>query len=1501
MPKLQNEIPFHPVVQNWFSSQFKQPSPPQKAGWPEIAAGRNTLILSPTGSGKTLAAFLWCINDLLQKQIENDQPFFTGVHTLYISPLKALNNDIQRNLEEPLAGINAEAEKVGLPKPDIKTLVRTGDTPTHVRQAMVKKPPQILITTPESLYLLLTSAKGREIFFDLRYLIVDEIHAICDGKRGVHLSLSLERLMPLCKQEPIRIGLSATQRPLERIAAFLGGQKFDPDKNRHDTRPVKIIDCGQKKQMDVKVVSPVSDFSDLPESTVWPAVIDKLYELITTHETTLVFVNMRVFSEKVARLLNEQHQRVTRNPEAVLALSHHGSISREQRYEVEARLKSGDIPAVIATGSLELGIDIGSIDLVVQLEAPRTVTSAMQRVGRSGHVLGAVSKGRIIPMYPSDLDDTVTIAQLMQQSDIEETQIPENCLDVLAQQIVAELSAREWPRLELFYLVQQSFCYKNLSQSAFDHVLEMLAGRYADTPLRSLQPRINWDRVNERLIALKGARLHAVMNGGTIPDRGYYAVYLSGSNTRLGEMEEEFVFESRVGNVFFLGNNEWKIEKIQQDRIVVSPVKSVKPRPPFWKGDLLYRRFESSSKIGAFRRMVGEFEDDSALAEVADEAVIKNLRHYLNRQKEATKKLPTDKTIIGEWFRDSSDEPHLILHTCFGARVNGLWAIALAATLEQRFSVQVQYTVDDDGLILRALDTADEFPIETLLKLTPQEAEEVILNALIDTPVFAVRFRYNAARALILPRSQPGKRIPLWLQRLRAADLLQVVRQYPDFPIIAETYRDCLYEVFDLPALKVALNQILSGEIQTHFVHTPSPSPMAAGLIFDFLASNLYNEDRTRLPGQMASLNSELLADILNKENIPALVTPETIAEAEARWQHMQLEFQAKDEEGLYIIIEKLAPVSTKYLKKRAKVEIQPLLENLANKNRILQKEKDLWIPVFDSKLFDDDLSQEAMTERVRRVLRIHGPLTSAEIKNKLGFKKNKIEQALDELHLGKEIVTGQLVLGSEEITFCDRHNFAELYRRAISLRRQKIKPADRPQFLKFQLAWHKVGAGGSALEAIIEQYRGCWFPQGFFQRDILRNRTAELKPGELNTKLEELVQSGMVILRARRNELKEAPSLLRRGFRGGSSGRTQFAVFPRGSGSLFFEKEKLEESEAGVPAEAGLIFSFLKENGASFMRDISSGANLSSLQMQKGLQQLAVTGLVGCESQQAFLAMINAESQPEAQSPASWGQRGLPEQTKVSGTYRTRGRIRRLVKTQIDFGSSRWFLMNSFAFLGKPVETETRILQQARLLLRRHGILVKEWYRHESGLVPWYEIFRTLKRLEWQGEIRRGYFIEGLSGVQFALPEAVSLLENIQTGDTKPSQKTAMLSAIDPALPFGGSLSWDLEDANGDGLTIKRLASNHIVFAGAVPILYSENYGNRLWFLRKISDAEIETCISLLKNWLTLPTNLRPRKKIKILQIDDEPATQFTKIDLFVKNGFERSGEKLVLWPSGV
>ncbi len=1499
------KIGFHPVIQKWFDSQFAAPSPPQVQGWPSIATGNHTLILAPTGSGKTLAAFLWSIDQLLRQSLETDAGRFlnntAGVHTLYISPLKALNNDIHRNLQTPLRQIDRLARQEGIAGPEIRVAVRTGDTPPHIRQSMLRKPPHILITTPESVYLLLTSERGRELFRPVQFVIVDEIHSICTNKRGVHLSLSLERMMPLCAREPIRIGLSATQKPLALIAAYLGGQKSSSQNRRFAPRPVNIVDCGQRKHLDLKVITPVSAFDELPDASVWEPVYRRLYEWIRAHQTTLVFASMRAQTEKIARRLNEIHREVSGDPESELALAHHGSISREIRYNIEARLKAGKIPAVIATASLELGIDIGSIDLVVHLGAPKSISAALQRVGRSGHLLSATSKGRILVLYPSDLDDAVTIARCMHRADIEDARIPENALDVLAQQVVAEVAARTWNYDDLCGLIRQSHCYRNLTATQFKHVIEMLSGRFAESPLQVLQARISWDRVNNRLIARRGSRMTAVLNGGTIPDRGYYGVYLKNSNVRLGEVEEEFVFESRVGETFFLGNSEWRIDGIMQSRIIVTPVAAIKPKAPFWKGDTLFRDYATSKKIGQFRRKLLEHLDAGTAVDwltanyAADDATAENLVRYIQRQREHVQALPTDAQVVAETTVSADGQPVIFLHAPLGARVNGAWALALAAALESRWQTMIQYSFDDDGIMLRLPDLTEPPPVDRLLKLTAQEIEENLIAALPASPVFAVQFRYNAARSLMLRRSQPNQRIPLWLQRLRAADLLQAVQQYREFPIIIETFRECLQDVFDLPALKKIVNSLNRGRIYIRSAASAYPSPMAANIMFKFVATHLYEQDKTRHPEKVAGIGGPMLADIVDHEKIPAIVTPELIRQAEMRWQYLAPGFKAASAEDLFDIIATLGPIEDAQIRRRCREDPGRWLTELKQTRRIRSIRRrqngrpiQFWTvsdPVPETKPAPAPLKSLA---RIQLYLSRRGPVDLNRIQTDLKLPRQAVREALQQLVQEKKAVRGQLVFGRKTAQWCDRQNFMQLYRMAVAGRRRVQAPANRISFNRFLFEWHRINKPGQSLLECVQRYRGLRFPIYFFERNILTSRFR--KPGqtvwvENPAELNGLISEGEVIVLAGKS--KEA-------------GRQSIQFRLRGDGSLFDDSDVLVAEAEQLRGEARTVFAFLKENGASYVRDIEMGTRLSHPRLQAALGQLADKGLASCESYEPFLMVLQS-----ANTTGSTDTRMLKKSRQPSlnrGSRRTSGSaIRKMVQAQSRIRDGRWFLTTSFAVMGKPLGAPERAVAQARLLLQRYGILVKEFYRREQGLLPWYSIFQCLKRLEWQGEIRRGYFVKGLSGVQFALPEALDLLEKIHNEPLAAGDQPVLLSSLDPALPYGGTVDWEVVDRAGTSLKIIRSPANHLAFLDGRPVLYAENFVQRLSTIADLPDNDFAIIARLFGDWLKLPPLLRPRNRLEISQIDDQGAATGKFANALMKLGYEKEGDRLILWPSAV
>ncbi|MDZ7725041.1 MAG: DEAD/DEAH box helicase [candidate division KSB1 bacterium] len=1471
-------VGFHTAVETWFRQVFDEPSPPQVRGWPQIAAGRHTLILSPTGSGKTLAAFLWAIDDLLRTGLDCDAKVFDrnagGFHTLYISPLKALNNDIYRNLKQPLRGISGVLRETDVKPPHIRAAVRTGDTPSSERQSMLRRPPHILNTTPESLYLLLTSERVRPLFQNLKYVILDEIHSICSNKRGVHLSLSLERLTALCETEPVRIGLSATQRPLQRIADYLGGQTPGMPQ---EPRPVQIVDCGRSRFLDIRVESPVADFGQLPDATVWPAVINRLYDLIRTQRTTLVFINMRAQTEKIARQLNERYRGETGDPEAVLALAHHGSISREMRYRIEDELKRGLIPAVIATASLEMGIDIGSIDLVVHLNSPASVTSMLQRIGRSGHQLQAVSRGLVLPLYKADLDDAVALTRAALNADIEEAQIPENALDVLAQQMVAELSMRSMTRIKLYQLIRASYCYRNLSENAFNQVVRMLTGRYESTQLRALKPRLTWDRVNDQLIARRGARLTAVMNGGTIADRGYYGVYLQGTRTRLGEVEEEFVFESRVGDIFFLGNTEWCIADIERDRIFVTARASSKPRAPFWKAEPLFRDFHTSLLIGALRRGLeagldtGNWPDDCP----ADEQARANTLDLLRRQKAHTGELPTDQRIVAELFTDSVNEPHLVLHAPFGGRVLGAWATALGHLLEQRYGSQIQFTFDDDAVLIRLPDVTDFSVLDELLQMRPDDAERLLTEALPNTPLFAVRFRHNASRALLLQRSRVDQRIPLWLQRLRAADLLQAVTEFSDFPILLETLRDCLQNVFDSEGLKTVLQKIQAGSMRIHKVETRSPSPMASGVMFRLVFNYMYDYDQSRIPGQAAEFHRELLDEILGRNTIPTLVSSSVVRKAEQVWQYTLPERRAKDREDLFEILSVLGPISERELSERAGDEWRHWLQDLQDSGRI-QMWNGEWITAEDRERFWQD---EDGYYRLQRILKTRGPAEIEELEKHLPQSREQIYEQLETLLNENRLVRGQLVVGAPGEQWCDRENFAQLYRRAIAVQRRAHEPLQRTDFYRFLLDWHHLEQH-TGLTELVRQYSGYNLPLFEYERCILIPR---LSAGEFETDLINRIADGEVIPLC-----------------SSTSRRIQIMFLPRSCGSVLLERGKLDDKLADSSAVAQQIAKFLRDNGASPHHDIAAATELTPVQVDDGLGELSRTGLVSCDDYRSFMNTLQQRGKSK-ELESDWHRQIRPAWRSAERHHRGQRSFRRqAVKQRLVTRSGRWFLTGSFAVMGKELTEEERIEQQTRLLLQRYGVLVKEFYRKETGLEPWSRIFQTLKRMEWRGEIRRGYFIQGLSGVQFALPEALERLKALQM-QGEHAESVHLLSTMDPALPFGGLYEWDLLTLDSQPVSVTRSVANHLLFVDAKPVFYAEQYGERLALLHDFRSEHRNRLAAAFHIFLQLPALWRPRKQICIRMIDGIDAARHELQSAFREAGYESDGASLTLWPSQV
>src|SRR5687767_4412480 len=901
MPSADPLASFTPQVRDWFKRAFAEPTQAQFQAWPAIAGGEHVLLSAPTGSGKTLAAFLWGLDRLVAEPLPGDQ---RKTRLIYVSPLKALSYDIERNLRAPLKGIGG----------DLSVAIRTGDTPQKERAAMLRKPPDILITTPESLYLMLTS-RAREFLCDAQWVIVDEIHAVAQTKRGAHLALTLERLEQEAGRPVQRIGLSATQRPLEEVGRFLVGP----------TRECHVVDTGLRKPLDLEIKVPVEDMREPDEGadnldplagggatrrSIWPAIYPELLELVQSHKSTIVFVNNRRGAERLAMRLNELAG--DEDKPADIARAHHGSLAREERLVVEEMLKSGELPCLVATSSLELGIDMGAVDLVLQVESPKSVTRGLQRIGRAGHGVGETSKGRIFPKFRSDLLESTVVAQRMREALIEETVVPRNPLDVLAQQIVACVATGdEWKVPELHDLVRRAYPFAELDRKLLDNVLDMLDGRYPSEEFAELRPRIVWDRLEDVIRARQGARQLAITNAGTIPDRGLFGVHLP-DGRRVGELDEEMVYEARPGQTFMLGASTWRIEEITRDRVLVTPAPGAPGAIPFWRGDMVGRPAELGKALGEFSRTAVDKQPAELAAEYGlDERAAANLVTYLREQQEATRVVPSDRTIVVERFRDEIGDWRLCVLSPFGGRVHAAWGLALAARIRDEFGLEADAIWSDDGIVVHLPD-ADEPPSADLIMVEPDEVEDMVVRELSSSALFGARFRENAARALLLPRAYPGKRTPLWQQRLKAQSLLEVAKDFPRFPIILETYRECLRDVLDLPALEDLLRRLHSRSLTLVEVETQTASPFASSLLFDYVATYMYEGDTPNAERRAAALalDRDLLRELLGQEELRELIDPDALVEVEASLQHLTEYGRGKDRDALQVVLRRLGDLT---------------------------------------------------------------------------------------------------------------------------------------------------------------------------------------------------------------------------------------------------------------------------------------------------------------------------------------------------------------------------------------------------------------------------------------------------------------------------------------------------------------------------------------------------------------------------------------------------------------
>jgi ATP-dependent Lhr-like helicase len=1383
---------FSPAARAWFASAFAEPTEAQTGAWRAIASGDSALVVAPTGSGKTLAAFFSALDRLTSSPAP---PKKDRLRVLYVSPLKALAVDVDRNLRSPLAGIDAAAARLQLPVTDVNVMVRTGDTPADERRRMLTAPPDILITTPESLFLILTS-QARDALRHIDTVIIDEVHAVAGTKRGAHLAVSLERLDELLPQPAQRIGLSATVRPVDEIARFLGGE-----------RPVTVVTSNARKEIDLSVVVPVEDMSRLGEAatpnaetgaeertSIWPAVERRLVELIEQHRSTIVFANSRRLAERLCARINEI-------AEKQIARAHHGSVAREQRMLIEEDLKSGRLPCVVATSSLELGIDMGAVDLVVQVEAPPSVASGLQRVGRAGHNVGDVSRGVVFPKFRGDLLASAVVVERMRARAIESTRYPRNPLDVLAQHIVSMVAMDEWNVDALEKVVRRAAPFTDLPRSALDSVLDMLSGKYPSDEFAELRPRINWDRIDGRLTPRPGAQRLAVTSGGTIPDRGLYGVFLAGEKqTRVGELDEEMVYESRVGDVFTLGASAWRIEDITRDRVLVTPAPGQPAKMPFWHGDALGRPVELGRAHGAFVREVGALGTDAAIARLRDDGLdefaARNLVQYLSEQRDATGTLPDDRTILVERFRDELGDWRLCLHSPFGARVHAPWAQAIEQRVRERLGVEVQCLYSDDGIVVR-LPEADEPPPLDVVLLEPEEIDDLVVNVVANSALFASRFRECAARALLIPRRRPGERTPLWMQRQRSADLMAAASKYGSFPIILETYRECLQDVFDVPALTELMTSIRRREIAVVEVETPFPSPFASSLTFGYVGAFIYEGDSplAERRAQALTLDRRILSELLGAEELRDLVDAGALASLEIELQ--RLDKPARDTDDAHDVLRTIGDLSR--AEAAARGVTGAMLDELIGRRRALVvriASDERAIAIEDASRVRDGLGvalppgvPETFAEPVAdplgdlagRYARTHGPFVASDVAARLGLGVAVVEQTLRRLESQGRVAHGAFRPGGTEREWIDSEVLRALRRRSLAAFRSEVEPVEPVQLARFLPAWHGVGAPRRGLDALlraIEDLQGALVPASQLHQ-VLRARVQD-SHADIDAFVDQLASSGELVW-AGANALGPNDGLI--------------ALCLADSAPLLLP----EPSPLPLGDDARALLDALRERGALFFRQIGELTHSTDDDaLVRALWELVWAGHVTNDTLQPLRALIG--NAPRAAVRAGRARRRAPMPARLGPPT----------------ASGRWSVLPQ-----RAPDATRRLHATAEQLLRRHGIVTRGTVIAERVGGGFAGIYPVFKAMEETGKAKRGYFVEGLGGAQFAHSAAVDRMRAMpaQTG-------SAVLAATDPANPYGAALAWP--ETPSQQRPARKAGANVVLTDGALA-LYVEKGGRSL------------------------------------------------------------------------
>jgi ATP-dependent Lhr-like helicase len=1427
-------------VRAWFGTTFPEPTAPQRQGWPAIASGQHVLVCAPTGTGKTLTAFLWGIDRLVTSPPPDGRSHRTRI--VYVSPLRALAFDVEKNLRAPIVGSRLAAERLGVPFTEPVVGVRTGDTSARDRQALIRRPPDLLITTPESLYLMVTSS-ARDTLRGVEAVIVDEIHALAPTKRGAHLALTLERLHALTDEPFQRVGLSATQRPLEEVARFLGG--FE---RPGVPRPVTIVDAGIRKPLDVQVTVPVEDMGDLggpapsggevllrsgpasaalapARTSIWPSIYPRILEQVMAHRSTIIFCNARRAAERLAAKLNElaEQEGIDPGEAGELVKAHHGSLAREQRVVIEDQLKRGSLRAIVATSSLELGIDMGAVDLVVQVESPGAVSRGLQRIGRAGHTVGEPSRGTIFPKHRADLLEAAVVTRRMQLGLIEATRYLRNPLDVLAQQIVAAVAIEDWDVADLAALVRRCAGFAELSDEVFRNVLDLLAGRYPSDEFAELRPRLVWDRVADRVRAREGSRRLAVTSGGTIPDRGLFGVFLP-DGTRVGELDEEMVYESRAGETFVLGASTWRIEDISFERVTVSPAPGEPGKMPFWHGDRPGRPLELGRALGAFVREMRELTPAQALERLRtdyalDDFAAGNVLRYLEEQAEATGVVPDDRTVVVERFRDEIGDWRVCILTPFGTPVHAPWAMAIERRLAERFDIPVETMWGDDGIVLRLPDAVEDIPVQELF-VDPEDIDELVVSSLPSTSLFSARFRECAARALLLPRRRPDRRTPLWQQRQRAADLLAVAAKHPTFPILLETSRECLQDVFDVPALREVLGQLRSRHIRLATVDTPRASPFSQSLLFSWIAAYMYEGDAPLAERRAAALalDRDLLRDLLGAEELRELLDPGVLADVELDLQCLSDGRRARSADELHDVLRRVGDLTVQEADLR--IEAPPgggaaagWLAALATERRALAVRigsSERWIASEDAARYRDAIGcalplglPAAYTEPVPRPLedllgryaRTHGPFLAEDAARRLEVPVERVTGALHALEDAGRVVRGEFRPDGISREWVDSDVLRQLRRRSLAVLRREVEPVEPAALARFLPLWHGVGATRRGLDVLVETIgvlQGAALVASALEGDILPARVEGYRAADLD----ELCSAGEVVW-------------LGAGAIGSSDGRVRL-YFRDQLALLAGALDKLERP--GGPLHDALRAQ-LATRGACFWSDLREArADTTDAELLVALWDLVWAGEVTNDTMAPLRAVVHGGgARPAAATAAAARARGV------------RPRPGRLTRIGPPAGAGRWSLV---APLLEPAVAPTEALHATALqLLERHGVVTREAALAEGVAGGFGAVYGVLKVLEERGQARRGYFVAGLGAAQFALPGAVDRLRAVREPSPEPADvPPVVLAATDPAQPYGATLAWPVT-----GGRPARSAGAQVVLVDGEPLVWWDRRGHHL------------------------------------------------------------------------